>query len=47
MSDQDLALMEQYGEDPELLMAIKLSMNEDHLNSLIVVDEPPKEADPN
>ena len=47
MSDQDIALMEQYGEDPELLMAIKASMNEDHLNQLIVVEEPPKDADAN
>ena len=47
LSDQDLALIEQYGEDPELLMAIKASMNEDLLNNLIIVEEPPKEADTN
>jgi len=40
-----LALIEQYGEDPELLMAIKASMNEDLLNNLKIVEEPPKEAD--
>jgi len=41
-----MALMEQYGDDPELLMAIKASMNEDQLNQLKVVAEPPADADP-
>lgn len=38
--------MEQYGDDPELLMAIKASMNEDVINSLFVAEEPPTDADP-
>jgi hypothetical protein len=41
-----LALIEQYGDDPELLIAIKASMNEGIISSLIVVEEPPTDADP-
>jgi len=40
-------LIEQYGDDPELLIAIKASMNEGVISSLIVVEEPSADADPN
>jgi hypothetical protein len=33
MSDEDAILIAQYGDDPELLQAIKASMNEAQINS--------------
>jgi hypothetical protein len=46
MSDEDAILIAQYGEDPELLMAIKMSMQEEQLHALSVPDEPAIDADP-
>lgn len=46
MSDEDMALIAQYGDDPELLMAIKASMQEEAMKVLQVADEPPADADP-
>ena len=46
MSDEEAALIAQYGDDPELLMAIKASMQEEQMKVLVVPDEPPADADP-
>ena len=46
MSDEDAALIAQYGDDPELLMAIKASMQEEQMKAIQVPDEPPADADP-
>ncbi len=46
MSDEDAILIAQYGEDPELLMAIKASMQEEQMKALSIPDEPPADADP-
>ena len=45
-SDFDLALAEQYGDDPEMIAAIKSSMAEEESKQIIVPDEPPKDSDP-
>ena len=45
-SDFDLALAEQYGDDPEMIAAIKSSMAEEESKQMIVPDEPPKDFDP-
>ena len=41
-SDLDAALAMQYGEDPELIAAIKASMQEEESKSMIVSQEPDK-----
>lgn len=46
MSDEDAALIAQYGDDPELLAALKASMNEAQLASYVIPDEPPADAEP-
>ena len=45
-SDLDAALAMQYGEDPELIAAIKASMAEEESKSMIVAQEPDKNTDP-
>ena len=46
MSDEDAILIAQYGDDPELLQAIKASMNEAQINSYQIPEEPGKDAEP-
>ncbi len=46
MSDEDAILIAQYGDDPELLMAIKASMQEEQMKALNIPEEPPADADP-
>ncbi len=46
MSDEDAILIAQYGDDPELLMAIKASMQEEQMKALNIPGEPPADADP-
>lgn len=46
MSDEDAILIAQYGDDPELLMAIKASMQEEQMKVLNIPEEPPADADP-
>jgi len=46
MSDEDAILTAQYGDDPELLMAIKASMQEEQMKALNIPEEPPADADP-
>ena len=41
-----MALMAQYGDDPELLAAIKASMNEAQMNEMVIPDEPGTDVDP-
>ena len=47
MSDEDMALMASYQDDPELLAAIMQSRRDAEIQSLDVPEEPPKDADPN
>lgn len=48
LSEQDQLLIQEYGNDPELLAAIKASMAEEESKqmSAMVPDEPPTDADP-
>lgn len=46
MSDEDAILIAQYGDDPELLMAIKASMQEEQMKVLNIPEEPSADADP-
>ena len=46
MSDEDAILIAQYGDDPELLMAIKASMQEEQMKALNIPEEPSADADP-
>lgn len=46
MSDEDAILIAQYGDDPELLAAIKASMNDAALSSYEFPNEPPANAEP-
>ena len=49
MSDEDAILIAQYGDDPELIMAIKASMQaqqEEELKTIQLPNEPPADADP-
>lgn len=47
MNDMDAALYAGYADDPEMAMAIKLSMLEEEANKMSVPDEPQESADPN
>lgn len=49
MSDEDAILIAQYGDDPELIMAIKASIQaqqEEELKTIQLQNEPPADADP-
>ena len=44
--DFDAALYQDFGDDPELAYAMKLSMMEEEAKKLVVPDEPTDTADP-
>ena len=45
-SDLDAALVAQYGADPELIEALKISMQEEESKQMIIAPEPAKDVDP-
>ena len=47
MDDMDAALYAGYEDDPEMAMAIKMSMLEEEASKMTVPDEPSEDVDPN
>ena len=47
MTDEELAIMANFENDPELAAAMVQSMREEARQCLVVAAEPPKDADPN
>ena len=46
MNETDAIMYAAYADDPELAMAIKMSMLEEEAKKMVVPDEPAKDADP-